>query len=150
MQPKLLYRVTEANGGLVFAPPEIAQDNARLHQAIETSTTWEQFRKAIPPREYSEVVRYAFDLNGLPRPKGSDPFSSEKVPGWTDGDYPPWLQQRMDEFLPEEVLEKFGNRSDTFLNGDFWFLDPADEGGICAMLRSLGWEVERAQELPFT
>lgn len=75
--------------------------------------------RAMPRREYSEIL-YFFDEEGEPRPKSADEFSGEMLPGWSDGDFPPWLQPEMSRLIPEPLLERFGKRESTPLNGSFW------------------------------
>ena len=148
MKKKLLFRVVPHNSGVVFAAPDRATYIARIHMAIASSTTWGQFRKAMPRAEYSNIVRW-FDEKGEPRPKSKDPFSAESLPGWSDGDYPPWLQQEMEKIVPRTVLERFGKRADTYLNGSFWLIPTENLDETCTALNALGWELERAQNLPF-
>jgi hypothetical protein len=81
--------------------------------------------------------------------KSTDPFSGESLPGWSDGDYPPWLQQEMSNLLPASVLSQFGERKSTFVNGSFWLIPEQNLPGICTALEALGWEIECAQELRF-
>ena len=148
MKKRLLYRVAPHNGGVVFAKPDRANFIAKIHAAIDSAQTWGQFRFAMPRKEYSNIVR-AFDDEGEPRPKSTDPFSGECLPGWSGGDYPPWLQQEMEYFLPASVLEQFGKREDTRLNGSFWLIPKANLMGICAALEALGWELACAEDLEF-
>ena len=143
----LLYTVSEANGGLVFATPERAKFVSRIHKAIENSTTWAEFRKTMPRAEYAEVFR-CVEGNLERRPRGGDPFRPEHVPGYIDGDYPPWLQQEMDAFIPHQVVERFGNGERTFLNGDYTHLDPADLTAIKELLNSHGYLVKDGSHLP--
>lgn len=145
---KLLYRVVPHNGGVVFAKPDRATFIAKIHSAIDSSKTWGQFRSAMPRKEYSKIVR-GFDDEGESRPKSADPFSGECVRGWSDGDYPPWLQKEMDYILPASVLEQFGKRKSTFVNGDFWLIPENNLVALCAALEALGWELECAQDLQF-
>jgi len=146
---RLLYRVSPYNGGVVFAEPGRATLIAKIHTAIESSKTWGQFRNAMPREAYSQIVRTAFDENGEPRPKSTDPFSGEDVPGWSDGDYPPWLQQEMGDILPREVLLRFGEYKTTVLNGGFWLIPEEHLQDICDVLRAQGWELCCAQDLNF-
>ena len=95
------------------------------------------------------MVRSAFDDAGERRPRSTDVFSSDRVPGYCDGDYPPWLQQEMEYLLPESLLEHFGTRENTSLNGGFWLIPESDLPGICAALEGLGWKPECAQDLDF-
>lgn len=148
MTKRLLYRVSPYNGGVVFAEPDRANFIATIHAAIKSSKTWGKFRSAMPRKEYSDIVRF-FDDEGEPRPKSTGPVSGESLPGWSDGDYPPWLQTEMDDILPESVLEQFGKRVTTVLNGDFWLIPENNLVAICAALEALGWELECAQDLQF-
>ena len=74
-QRLLLYRVV--NRVVVFALADRATLIAGLHDAIERSRTWAEFRKAMPKAEYSEIMRY-FDANGEKRPRSTDPLSSRR------------------------------------------------------------------------
>jgi len=147
---KLLYRTVGHNGGLVFAEPRRALVIDRIHRAIAESTTWEEFRKAIPRKAYSYIIKI-YDMNCERHPRGSATFSGEMLPGWTEGDFPPWLQREMGSIGKdvEDVWRQFGRLENTFLNGSFWFIPPEQENAVCAALRAIGWEVEHAPELQF-
>jgi hypothetical protein len=75
---KLLYRVAR-NGGVVFAEPDRAKLIAKIHAAIGSSTTWGEFRFAMPREEYEDLIKTAFDDNGEPRPRSTEPFSGETL-----------------------------------------------------------------------
>jgi len=145
---RLVYNVSCANGGLVFATPERARHISRIHDAITKSSTWEQFRRAMPREEYSRIVSY-YDLDGEPRPRGSDPFDCEVVPGYSDGDYPAWLQQEMREVLPREILDTYGTVAHTAFNGSYVHIDPKHLPMIKARLGELGYEVQDGTHLSF-
>lgn len=149
MKKELLYRVVPHNGGVVFAEPRRATLIARIHAAINSSQTWGEFRAAMPPKEYSYIVRSSCDDNCEPRPKSTEEFSGECVPGWSEGDYPPWLQTEMESLLPLSVLEKFGKLESTQLNGNYWHIPEDRLSAICAALVDLGWKLKPAEDLPF-
>jgi len=136
----LVYTVSRANGGIVLAPPARARYIARTHHAIETATTWAEFRRLAPRREYSAILRH-WDDDGEPRPRGTDRFDSESVPGYCDGDYPAWLQQEMHEHVPAEILRRFATRQSTFLNGSYWHIDQERLAELIVVLEGLGYEV---------
>lgn len=146
MSQKLLYRVVPHNGGVVFAEPDRARFIAKIHTAINSSTTWGEFQAALPESEYVDLVR---KINYEVDPKTTDAFSGELLPGWTDGDYPPWLQKEMGQILPRSILEQFGISTQTAINGNFWFISEENISVMCAALNACGWEVECAQELNF-
>jgi hypothetical protein len=103
----------------------------------------------MPRAEYSQVMRASFDDQGRRRPKATDPFTAEQISGYSDGDYPAWLQQEMEDILPHQLLQRFGTRMDTALNGTFWMI-PSDlaEQAIRAV-EQLGFEVKSGQRLNF-
>ena len=102
----------------------------------------------MPRKDYSEVIR-RFDEDGEPRPRSTDPFSGEDVGGWTDGDYPQWLQQDMDIHLPSEVLRQYGERQSTRLNGDYWMIPPEKASDMIRDLEECGFRVENGRKINF-
>lgn len=148
-RPDLLYRVCPFNGGLVFAKPERAQLIAGIYRALEESKTWGEFRHAMPPEEYRKIVESdCFDESEYV-PGDNDVFSSDDVPGYSDGDYPPWLQTELDLILPKDVLWAFGKRETSVLNGGYWMLPGDREAEICQALVDRGYSLQRDQDLPF-
>ena len=134
---KLLYRTVGHNGGLVFALESRAEYVARLHCALRRSKTWAEFRAGVPPKEYSGIIG-SFDENGERRPRSTDAFNPESVPGWSDGDYPPWLQQKIEQLVPRGILEAYGTLMETFINGSYWHLPPERESEIVGALEAQG------------
>lgn len=148
MKGKLLFRVVDHNGGLVFATEDRARFVARIHEAISTAKTWADFRRKVPRPAYSTVIRL-LDERGEPRPRNTNAFSGEMVPGWADGDFPPWLQAEMPKLIPRHLLEHFGRQQPTSLNGSFWWLPPESADPLCAELSALGWQTEHSPDLRF-
>ena len=75
MVRSLVYTISPHNGSVVFASLERAQLADRINRAIDCSSTWAEFRKAMPKAKYSSIVGRLDDV-GEPRPKGSDGFSA--------------------------------------------------------------------------
>ena len=144
----LYYRESPANWGLVFAKPERAKYIARIHHAIESSKTWGEFKMKLPLKEY-DAVFLMFDFEYGEWPNISTPFNSEDVPGYCDGDYPYWLQAEMDRCLPDEILEKYAELTETMLNGDYYHIDADQEEDICRELRTSGFNVIKREDLYF-
>ena len=149
MNKDLLYRVVPHNGGLVIAPRDRARLVARLHAAINSSSTRGEFRRAASRDSYSEIIRDAFDDQGERRPKSTDAFTGEQVPGWSDGDYPPWLQREMHTCVPIDILKMFGRLESTYVNGSYWHIAEAQASAACAALLEAGFGIEHAPDLPF-
>ena len=146
--PELFYRVSPANGGLVFAERSRAEFVAQIHRAFEDSRIWDDFRKAMPPDEYASLLQQ-FDELGDPRPLADDEFEVTSVGAYCDGDYPPWLQAEMGRLLPEEVLREFGRVEVTAINGNYWHIEPGVVAPLVRRLRELGFRVEHAPDLKF-
>jgi hypothetical protein len=146
---KILYRLVPHNSGAVFASSERALFVAGLHKAIKRSSTWGQFAAAIPAEEYEEIVAKQFDAESMRRPSPSTRFSGEDLWGWSDGDYPPWLQSEMEWVIPDEILEQFGQRKQTFVNGPYWHIPEEQMEPMANALRKRGFDVEKAEDLPF-
>lgn len=142
------YRIADHNDGAVFARKERAELVHRINVAMENATTWAEFRALMPRKEYSSIVRF-FDDCGDPRPKGGDAFSKGQVPGFDQGDYPPWLQSEMDRLFNASMLENFGARQDTFLNDPYWHITPEKAEEMAVYLRSCGAVVTERNDLQF-
>jgi hypothetical protein len=132
----------------VFATPERAAFVDRLFNGLEGSNTWAEFRRAVPRADYSRALEGYIESTGR-RPRGSDPFSSDVVPGYCDGDYPPWLQQEMASLLPAKVIEHFGGGQMTMLNGGYTHLDPKDLPEIRAVIERHGYVVQDGSDRYF-
>jgi hypothetical protein len=158
----LVYQA-HANGGAVFASAEDAIRSEAIHGALEESKTWGEFKSRLPEGEWDTVEERLSEHYGYPddgeddeadedRPRWEDacaPFSAEEIPGFSDGDYPPWLQQCLDEVLPAEVLAQYAERKSSIFNGDFWFIPNERADEVAEALRQRGYEVEEAGFLRF-
>jgi hypothetical protein len=144
----IVYRVVHHNGSLVFAYESDAERVARIHEALNTARTWGEFRAKMPSADYSEVVQ-RFDEDGERRPRASDPFKPDSVAGWSDGDYPEWLQHEMGRVVPDDLLRKYGTRANTMVNGSFWMIPPDHAELLANELRARGYRVVQRESLGF-
>jgi hypothetical protein len=153
----LYYREAPHDNYLVFAPPERALFVDQIHRAIQESTTWGEFRRRMPASEYQQLFEDIFssdpevlaEAEDEHEPADEEPFTSDCVPGFSEGDYPPWLAPEQDSCLPSELLEEFATRADTFVNGSFWRLDLKNVTLIVERLRVLGYQAEQREDLKF-
>jgi hypothetical protein len=158
----LLYRI-HPNGGLVFASAVDALRSDAIHRALEKATTWGEFRYRLPEGEWNQIVDTVASAHELPlydadEHAGEDivrwdlndtSFRFEDIPGALDGDYPEWLQQSMDEVLPDDILSRWASKKSSMFNGSYWHIDPPAEEGIVRHLKLLGFDVRRADHLKF-
>jgi len=142
---KTLY-FREVDGSLVFATPEIAEWVSQIHFAL-SAPTWGELKARMPEGEM-EALR-SQDEDGWSEPDDATENPAEYIPGFSDGDYPIWLQTCQDNFLPVDLRRQFGVVESTMLNGNFWRFDPVNTEAIVNALRSIGYEVVRRDDLMF-
>jgi hypothetical protein len=132
---ELVYRVGPANDGVVFTTPERARYIASLNDALG-SKTWGEFRSRIPAEEWEELMEKRVEIPGP-----DEPFKAEAVPGFCDGDWPPWLQKEIGHVLSEAILTKYAKHEMSVINGDFWHihaqrpLKPSRRSSTCCARR---------------
>ena len=143
----LFYRAVES---AVFAPKSLAEKTDRINRALNKSKTWGGFRRRMPPDEYEELMRQEFDEVDEERPDASEWFDSSSISGYSDGDYPDWLQPRMDEWLPVDLLRKYAKRERSTINGDFWHIPESKASALARELRTRGYRVTKKPDLEFS
>jgi len=146
--PKYLYSISP-NGGVVFAPEARARFVSTIFEAMSSSDTWGDFRRAMPADEYEKLMRESFDDVEEVRPDDGDEFESLQLLGVGDGDYPPWLQAEMANIVSPRVLQQFGKYTVTTINGGYWHIPPENLEPACEALRALGYAVEDGDPLIF-
>ena len=145
----LVYRVVPHNGGIVFAEPERAEYIARIHEAFRTAKTWEDLRRELPPEVYSEILIAANGRSELLPVCDEFIFEPECIPGWSDGEYPAWLQQEMQDVLPKQILSTYGKQVSTSVNGTYWNIPEAERENVVGSLTELGFKLEYLPDLAF-
>jgi len=155
--PRVLYfRRAPHDSSLVFASPERARFIDQIHCAIVESSTWGEFRQRLPVGEYQNLFAEQFSSDpeiiaeddSAREPADDEGFPGD-VPGYSDGDYPPWLAPEQGRYLPADVLKEFATREQSSLNGGFWRVDVSRLESIVERLASLGYQVERREDLKF-
>lgn len=159
-KPDLVFREAPHMSSLVFTSLDRAVEVNRLHRAIESSETWGDFRRKIGPDEYARLYEGAFDPpdpdedpeeidEDRLEPADDEPFSSDNVPGYSDGDYPPWLATEINRYLPTDILQRFGRRDSSILNGAFYKIEITQREAILKALTDVGFTVEEREDLKF-
>ena len=70
-------------------------------------------------------------------------------PQYFDGDYPQWLQKQQEYWVPRDILERWGRKDTTMLNGEVWMLETQYEAVILMQLKNKGLEVVKRDDLFF-
>lgn len=140
---ELVYRVGEANDGVVFTTPARARYVDSLNDALN-SKTWGEFQSRIPDEEWEEL-KVGFDE--VPGP--DEPFDVVDVPGFCDGDWPPWLQKEIPRVLPPPLVKRYAKAGMTSINGVYFHIRQEDLPALLAELERRGIHAVHAPELRF-
>ena len=129
-----------------FAIKERYEYVEKLYRAIEGANgkTVREFKRMLPPGEfeslhcwmandgvgiYFDEERYYFTDQGtvvkLPEyyeyiVRADDKFTTDMLPDYDGGGYPPFLKPEQEEFLPTEFCQEFGIDTPSFLDGNWW------------------------------
>lgn len=140
---RYVYRVAPHNSLAVFA----LEERAELVAKLSSASTWGEFAR-LDPESYERMCEDMEDYEEVP-PRADEPFDISMAPGFDDGDYPPWLQPEMDLCVPRDLLEMYGRRGSTMLNGAFWEISPENMEVLASELRRRGHTARHAPELEF-
>jgi hypothetical protein len=107
----------------------------------------------MDPGEYARLRLSAGDpdeLDGVWRePEDDEPFSCDSLPGFSDGDYPPWLALELEHHLPNVILKRFATREFSFVSGPFYRIDAKHRDAILKALADSGLTQEKREDLVF-
>jgi len=156
---------------LIFAPrllrPEFGYFAERgryefvdvITRAIDGASTWGELRQLMPPEEFESLPLWAANggeyvyADGLTPEEcreftiaAADSFDPERMPGYGDGDYPPFLEPEQDRFLPRDFCERYGERADSMVSGSWWEFPVDRFEEMRTELQSLGFSVASADE----
>lgn len=143
----LWYKYSKEDKGYIFTSRERGELITKICTAIRDSKTFGAFFKAIPASEAKRLKELMRSDDGVPSSNG--PFDSMKLPGYGDGDYPPWLAAEVGRHLPANLLEKYALKADSFLNGPCWVVPNSNLTSLISELRSLGYESQERNDLLF-
>ncbi len=126
---------------LIFAPRSRAFFVHQIWSAIKLAQTWREFSALLPSGEWSRMLEQLDES-----PDDSDKFDEELLPGYSDGDYPPWLQAEIGRCLPVAALQNYCQEVDSGINGSFCKIPQTNESHLVATLEHSGYSVERKDD----
>lgn len=143
MKSGLVCWISSFNG-LAVVTSQLRMDEIK---AIHDAKTWEEFAEA-DPAAFEEVREYLEEEDEEVPPMDSS-FDVSMVPGFDQGDYPPWLQTEIALHVPRDILDRYGRLESSVLNGAFWVVEAGQLDAMIEALRTRGFEVKRVEDLPF-
>lgn len=157
---KTIYWRVAPDDNLVFTLPHIAGFISQIHQAIQTSQTWGEFQSRMPAetsplgacsgKEFADLWTASRELPGDALLTPQTKFSSAHLPAYCDGDYPPWLQKNLEDYLPGPILRNLGGAYQASIaNGGYWAIPQTSRSKLIAQLMRHGYRPVRRQDLTF-
>lgn len=133
-------------GGIEFiAEGDWRTQNAMYHPR-ENGLTWRWFREAYP--SLWEIFLECFDDDPdtdpelrCPPPDLDDVFDITLVPGYEEGDFPPWEDSDEECPVPMWIQERYGDLQSSVLNGPYVYFPPERKETIFRALRRDGYRV---------
>ena len=150
----LYYRISPYGNAVVIARESDAHRVDAIRKAIKTAKTWGEFRAMLPAGEWDSIA-CSMDLDEDPAEDIEDsfgdthPFNAERIPGFSDGDYPDWLTQRMLDILPKDILDKYAEISATIHSGNLCFIEEGHLQGIRRELEDRGFVLKDGSHLDY-
>ncbi len=138
----LLYGVMQDE--LYFMPAELARKFARIRHAVENSSTWGELKKLVKRSEFLELKEQYENAFGDEEKLTS---GTEIEPDFLDEDYYEHPAKYMQEWLPDDIIAKYGKAGMSMMDGILINFEPADEEAIVMELVSRGYTCERKQDL---
>ena len=135
---ELVYGVNAADQ-LVLAPMDRALELAALRELLLSARTWGEFMSSLSPERYAEVLE-GFDDD---LPPSSEPFDQDAVPGVADCDWPDPPAERMTEWIPADIGERYGQLVNTTFSGVIAQFDTTAAPSVTAELESRGFRCVR-------
>ena len=150
-------------GGLVFIDPDRADEIAGVFQAMQEAKTWGEFRLNFPKAwdmyvldivvtalevyddadlfvlDDVEALRTELKKYDMGRLCPSDDEKFERPGVCSDGDWPPFPDREMAEWMDDDVIEHYGEWHDTTLNGPYLNFPLKHKEAVLTALKELGY-----------
>jgi hypothetical protein len=145
MEPgeELVYgQMGDTDRGVVI--PRRYADQLRIQLEAKT---WGELRAGLPVDVVEEMLEGRPGAAGTDSPPDDAPYAPEQMFGWDDADFPDWPQQRMLDWVPEDLLERHIGANTSVLNGDYADATLDDVEALVRDLEALGFSSARDDRL---
>ena len=155
-KPDLVYTEAPHMDSLVFAPLDVALRVDQLHEAL-AAKRWCEFEYLMPTQELDRLImeRNSPEEEWLKDDKFEIPAAFGEVdleqlcPEHYSGDYVEWLQQKQTDWVPKDILARWGRKEHSLGQGSFWIMQSIWEKPIIKALRGKNLRVEKRSDLNF-
>ena len=138
---EILSTTNNEFGEAVFARGDEARSVARIRRALNSASTWGEFKDLMDPFEFQYLVEKNLGQS-LDQVDLAEKFNPDAVPGVRDRYYPAWLQARMLEWFPKRLILKYDGVI-TALRGDALVIPGEFADEVADDLRAEGYNVAK-------
>jgi hypothetical protein len=132
----------ELGGELVFIPQARADELSAVRLALGESKTWGELLERLAACS-AEAHEYITQYLGDDGAAADDPFNRDQIGAIGDGDWPPWPQQEMLGWVPDDIRERFGQIKVTIFNGEALVFTEDQAASLVADFEAKGFIVTR-------
>lgn len=149
----------EVNNNLIIIPETQAKSWARRWNAIQNAKTWGDFIDLTSQEDFDELIFEILETLGhealfpqyqmgedlslyitdLVLPQAEDPFTTDLLPGYDQGEYMPHPAQEIIAWLPEELQENIGELQLDETAGFIYFIQPEQKELVLSSLQAAGF-----------
>lgn len=120
---------------LVFVDRDRARELARIWAGFDT---WDRARTELSAPRRREILELFAGAHIAP-PAPNAPFDRNLIPGHIDGDWPEWPAEQMLDWMPPELIARFGRSGTDDPAGAFLEFAPVHESALSAAFEAAGW-----------
>jgi hypothetical protein len=92
-----------SDGGLLLVLPVTSERVDSIHRAIDSASTWGEFRAALALAARIDVDQL-FQDQEIEAPDDDEEFDPSALPLYEDGGFPDWVGKTMLSKVPESVI----------------------------------------------
>ncbi len=118
-------------------PSFVAEDTAQVVDVLTGCSTWGEVRERASSDQYEELLAGAGYDDEDP-PGDDDPFDPNDVDGLQSAEYPMTHEVAHESYLPGDLLHRFGEIEQRFLEGPVWTIPVANGPALVAELERRG------------
>lgn len=126
----------------LFVVREKARTVASIWRALNRSSSWGEFRRAMPAADWQNITEHYDEI-----PADDANFSPSEVPGFDDGYFPGgWPAEDALDWFPKDLIEKYDGWTEVTPNGLNLHLPAESVEAIAEDLRALGHTVSKSED----
>jgi hypothetical protein len=107
-------------------PRNTAEDTAQVVDVVTSCTTWGEVREMASDEQYCSLL-YGAGFDETDPPEDGDRFDPNEVDGLQSVEYPMTHEVAQELYLPNDLLLRFGEVEERFLEGRVWTI-PVENG----------------------